>query len=165
MLTLEKTFLDDLSKKMVALKSANKLKETPKMDAKIFYYPLVIKETYLDTFGHVNNATYLTLLEEARWELITLRGYGLKKIQETGLGPTILELKLNFLKELRLRDKIMIESQMISYEKKIGKLSQKITRDGEVCCNAEFVIGLFSLRERRLVMPTSEWLHAVGVEE
>ena len=64
----------------------------------IFSYPIYIKESYLDTFGHVNNATYLTLLEEARWDLLNKNSYGLKKIQETGLGPTILEIKLSFLK-------------------------------------------------------------------
>ena len=129
----------------------------------VFSYPLIIKEGYLDAFGHVNNAMYLTLLEEARWDLITKNGYGLKKIKETGLGPTILEIKLTFFKELRLREEIVIETQMLSYEKKIGKLVQKIVRNGEVCCEAEFVIGLFSLAERKLVLPTPEWLNAVGV--
>ena len=135
------------------------------MNAKIFSYPLIIKETYLDTFGHVNNASYLTLFEEARWDLITKNAYGLKKIQETGIGPTILAIKLTFLKELCLREEIIIKSQMMSYERKVGTLSQKMIRDGEVCCDAEFVIGLFNLVERKLVLPTAEWLNAVGIED
>jgi thioesterase-3 len=134
------------------------------VNKKIFSYPLVIKEIYLDTFGHVNNAVYLTLFEEARWELITRNGFGLKKIQETKIGPTILEVKLNFLKELRLRDEVVIQSEMLSYENKIGTLSQKIIRGDEVCCDAEFVIGLFSLVERKLILPTADWLHAIGIE-
>jgi acyl-CoA thioester hydrolase len=132
------------------------------MNTPIFTYPLVIKESYLDTFGHVNNAMYLTLLEEARWELITKNGYGMKKIQESGLSPIILELTLSFRKELYLRDNVTIETQLISYEKKIGKLSQKIIRNGEVCCIAEFTIGLFDLKHRKLVLPTNEWLDAIG---
>src|SRR5579864_7213435 len=116
------------------------LTETPqayleeKMPEKIFTYDVIIKENVLDIFGHVNNATYLVLFEEARWDLITKNGYGLKKIQETGLGPTILEIKLAFLKELRLREKIVIETQVTSYQRKIGKISQKMIRDNEVCC-------------------------------
>jgi thioesterase-3 len=133
------------------------------MSMKVFSYPIVIKESHLDTFGHVNNAAYLVMLEDARWDLITKNGYGLKMIQETGLGPTILELKLTFLKELRLREEIIIETQLISYEKKIGKLQQKMIRGEEVCCVAEFVIGLFSVVERKLVLPTPEWEHAVGM--
>lgn len=134
------------------------------MPSKLFSYPFIIKEIYLDTFGHVNNAMYLTLLEEARWDLLTKNGYGLSTIRETGQGPTILEIKLSFLKELRVREHVSIETQLISYEKKIGKLSQKIMRDGEVCCEAEFVIGLFDLKTRKLILPTPAWLHAVGCE-
>jgi thioesterase-3 len=134
------------------------------MNKKNFSYPVVITEVYLDIFGHVNNAHYLTLFEEARWALITKNGYGLLKIKETGLGPTILEINLKFLKELRLGDEISIETQMISYERKIGKISQKMIRAGEICCAAEIVMGLFSLTERKLVLPTVEWLHAVGIE-
>ena len=129
-----------------------------------FNYPLTIKEQHLDTFGHVNNATYLTLLEEARWELITQNGYGLSYIRETGLGPTILEINLKFLKELRLREAIIIESKMLSYEGKIGKMVQTMVRNGETCCIAEFTVGLFNVRERKLVLPTPEWLKAIGVE-
>ena len=128
----------------------------------IFTYPLVIKESYLDFLGHVNNAMYLTLLEEARWDLVTKNGYGLKKIQETGLSPVILEIKLSFFKELRLREEVIIETQLISYEKMVGKLLQKIVRAGEICCTAEFTMGLFDLKERKLVPPTKEWLSAIG---
>lgn len=134
------------------------------MQAKIFSYPLIIKENHLDMFGHVNNAAYLTLFEEARWDVITNNGYGVKKIEETGLGPTILEIKIRFLKELRLNDEITIETKATAYHKKIGTLSQKMIRNGSVCCTAEFVVALFSIAERKLVMPTPEWLHAVGLE-
>lgn len=133
------------------------------MSALIFTYPLVIKEVYLDTFGHVNNATYLTLLEEARWDLLTKRGYGLKKIQESALGPTILELNVKFLKELRVRDEVIIETQMVSYNEKIGRLTQRIVRDKDICCEADFIFGLFSIRERKLVLPTDDWLKALGL--
>lgn len=133
------------------------------MESNIFFYPLIIKEQHLDTFGHVNNATYLTLFEEARWDLITTNGYGLNKIIETSLGPTILEIKLNFLKEIFLRDQITITTQLISYENKIGKLLQKMLRDKVICTQAEFTFALFDLNKRKLVNPTSDWLQAIGV--
>jgi thioesterase-3 len=132
-------------------------------NAATFSYPLIIREQHLDTFGHVNNATYLTLLEEARWELITQNGYGLSYIRETGLGPTILEINIKFIKELRLRQEIIIESKMVSYEGKIGKLTQTMLRNNEPCCVTEFTIGLFSVAERKLVLPTPEWLKAIGL--
>ena len=127
----------------------------------------------LDSFGHVNNAQYLVMFEEARWDLVNQNNYGLDKIKATGLGPTILEIKLRFMKELIARDKIMIETQMISYDGKIGKISQRMLRmneqeindRGELCCQAEFTIGLFDIKLRKLVLPTEEWLNAVGMIE
>lgn len=127
-----------------------------------FTYSTMIKESQLDSFGHVNNAAYLTLLEEARWDFVTKNGYGLEKIQETRIGPVILELKLSFSKELCLRDQIIIETKVISYNKKIGKIQQHILRDGLICCTAEFTIGLFDLKNRKLIPPTQEWLAAIG---
>jgi acyl-CoA thioester hydrolase len=134
------------------------------MPSKVFHYHLLIKEQHLDTFGHVNNATYLTLFEEARWDLITQNGYGLQKIIESGIGPTILEINLKFTKELRLRDEIIIDTQLLYYNKKVGKLVQHMTRKGETCCTGEFTISLFDLGKRKLILPTPEWLHAIGFE-
>ena len=132
------------------------------MKSAVFFYPVQIKESDLDVFGHVNNATYLVLFEKARWDLVTKNGYGLEKIKETGLGPTILEINLVFSRELRLNDNIVIETTLLSYEKKIGRLSQKMLRNGVVCCEATLVIALFDLKERKLVVPTREWLSAMG---
>ena len=134
------------------------------MNAKIYTYPLVIKEVYLDTFGHMNNAMYLSLFEEARWQLMNENDYGISKIRETNLGPTILELKVRFMKELKLRDEVVIVTQLISYEKKIAKLQQKMLRNGEECCIGEFTIALFNLKERKLVLPTPEWCKALGLD-
>jgi thioesterase-3 len=123
----------------------------------------IIKETDLDTFGHMNNAKYLSIFEEIRWDWITQNDFGIKKMQQLNIGPTILEINLRFLKEIRLREEIEIESKVISYVGKIGKLQQKMSINSETYCLAEFTIGLFDLSSRKLIQPTSEWLAAVGV--
>ena len=134
------------------------------LNSKIFSYPTIIKEVYLDVFGHMNNAMYLTLLEEARWDFITKNGYDLKKIISTGLGPTILAINIQYHKELKVREEIIIETQLISYSGKIGKLGHRILRNNELCCTAELTFGLFSVKERKLVSPTADWLNAIGAE-
>lgn len=128
-----------------------------------FSYPATIKEVYLDSFGHMNNAAYLTLLEEARWEIIHARGFGVKAIMEKCLGPVVLEINVRFQKELRVRDQVVIETACTAYEGKIAKLSQVIKQGGEPCCVAVVTMGLFDIQERRLVTPTAEWLSAIGV--
>jgi thioesterase-3 len=131
---------------------------------KIFTYDVMIKEHHLDFFGHVNNAAYLALFEEARWELVTHNGYGIKQIQKLKIGPTILGVTLSFLREIFLREKVKIHTQLISYEKKIFKISQMIKRNDDLCCRAEFTMALFDMQNRKLISPTPEWLHAIGCE-
>jgi len=120
------------------------------MSHPVHEYPLTVLEQHLDTFGHVNNATYLQLLEEARWQWITEGGYGLSEIKERGLGPTILEISLKFRRELTNRQSIVIRSWLDSYVGKIAIIHQEIVQsDGEVNCEAEFVMGLFDVRLRK----------------
>ena len=129
----------------------------------IHSYQVIIKETNLDLFGHVNNADYLVLFEEARWDMITRNGYGVSTIRETGLGPVVLEVSLLYRKELKLRDEIVIKTSTISYEKKIGVMHQKMVRAGESCCDAQFKFALFDLESRKLVLPTPRWLKGIGL--
>lgn len=133
--------------------------------AKKFIYELIIKENHLDSFGHVNNAVYLQILEEARWELITQYGYGLEDIQRLRKGPVILEVNVKFMKELKLREKIKIETQCIDIQTKVLHLTQKITNEkDETCTSAVFILGFFDLNKRKIINPPSEWFHAIGVE-
>jgi len=136
------------------------------MSWKKHVYELTILEHHLDSFGHVNNATYLEIFEEARWDLITQNGYGYKKVHELKIGPTILEIQLSFKKEVLLRQKIRIESQISSYESRIGELIQEMKSEtGEIHCRALFKIALFDMRLRKLIRPTPEWIAAIGGSE
>ena len=107
---------------------------------------------------------YLQIMEEARWQMITERGYGLDKVRESKQGPVILEVNLKFLQELRLREKISIQTDLIEYKGKIGKLRQTVIKENkEVAADAIFVFGLFDLNIRKLVDPTPAWKLAVGL--
>lgn len=135
------------------------------MKSKAHEYQVLIIERHLDTFGHVNNATYLDLFEAARWDWITSNGYGLSRIRETGQGPTVLEVTLRFKREIKNRQSIVIRSWVESYESKVGTVIQEMRDEaGELCCDGRFLCGLFDLNARRLVPATPAWLVAVGLE-
>jgi YbgC/YbaW family acyl-CoA thioester hydrolase len=134
----------------------------------IYEYELTILEQHLDTFGHVNNANYLSLYEEARWDFITRNNLGLKEILETKIGPVLLDLQLTFKAELKLREKIKIVSQARSEmrNKYVMLLDQKmIKEDGKVASTITISVGLMDLNARKLMSPTPEWLKALGLEE
>lgn len=133
-----------------------------------YEYDLTILEQHLDTFGHVNNAVYLTLYEEARWDFITKNGLGLKQIIESQVGPVLLDLNLTFKSELNNREKIKIISvaRPEMRNKYVMLLDQKIIKEsGKVASTLTISVGLMDLKERKLIAPTPAWLKALGLEE
>jgi acyl-CoA thioester hydrolase len=132
---------------------------------KIFQYPVTIIERHLDFYGHVNNAVYLELYEEARWDFITKGGYGHDRIQKDKCGPVLIELNLTFKRELKNREKIMIESTSLEMKNKfVMQLEQKMIKDdGKVASVLLVNVGLFDMTERKLVLPNADWLQAIGI--
>jgi thioesterase-3 len=136
------------------------------MGNRVFEQSIVIREAHLDTFGHVNNARYLEIFEQARWDLITDNGFGLDYVRSSGTGPVILELSLRFLHEIRNRQHLLIRSFLDSYEGKIGKMTQLLVDDsGQVCCEAKFVFAQWDTHKRKIIEPTPEWRRALGMAE
>ena len=99
-----------------------------------FEYKVTIVEQYLDTFGHLNHAAYLTLFEEARWDIINRGNYGIETIQKTQIGPTILKVEIKYSREIKNREEITIVSEPQPIKGKVGSIRQKmINKNGEVC--------------------------------
>ena len=135
------------------------------MGNRVFEQSVVIREEHLDTFGHVNNARYLEIFEQARWDFITDNGFGLDYVRESGTGPVILELNLRFQRELTNRQRVLIRSSVDSYDGKIGRLTQLMLDEEErVCCEGKFVVALWDTKTRKLIPPTPEWRRACGLE-
>ena len=134
----------------------------------IYEYELTILEQHLDTFGHVNNAVYLSLYEEARWDFITKNNLGLKEIMEKKVGPVLLDLHLTFKSELNNREKIKIVSQARPEmrNKFVMLLDQKMIReDVKIASTLTLSVGMMDLTARKLISPTLEWRHALGLLE
>jgi len=135
------------------------------MGNRVFEQSIVIREGHLDTFGHVNNARYLEIFEQARWDLITDNGFGIEHVKASGTGPVILEINLRFLREVKNRQQVLIRSCVDSYEGKIGRMTQLLVDDSEqICCEGKFVFALWDTRTRKIIAPTPDWRAAVGLE-
>jgi len=130
-----------------------------------FVFETVIAGNHLDVFGHVNNANYLELYEEARWDFIEKNGFGLERIKRDKVGPVILDINITFKAELLNRDKVKIISHPGEMKNKlIMALHQKIVKeDGTVASFLMMHIGLFDLEKRKLIPPTKDWFKAIGI--
>ena len=111
-----------------------------------FEYQKEILEHHLDTFGHVNNAVYLELYEEARWDFITKNGYGLDRIIKEKVGPVVLEAHVTFKREIGNREQITITSQFQDMKNSLVMLikQQMLKTDGTVASEAEFQTGRYA---------------------
>lgn len=132
----------------------------------VFEYDLTIRENHLDSFGHVNNAVYVQLYEEARWDFITKNGFGLDYIQKNQVGPVILDLSVRFKRELKNRENVKIKSRTTEIvSSKIMVLEQSIINSsGKIASEAKFTVGFFDMKERKLIDAKPEWLKAIGVK-
>jgi YbgC/YbaW family acyl-CoA thioester hydrolase len=139
-------------------------KDLPMADALIHSYPLRILEQHLDSFGHVNNAAYIVMFEQARWEFVTASGCGLDFVRKSGVGPIVLEIQTRFVKEIRLRQMITIKTQVKNWRGKMGVVRQWMEGDdGAVYCDGQFTMGMFDIQARKLIDIDSVWKRALGI--
>lgn len=131
---------------------------------KIHLYKFQVLEQHLDSFGHVNNATYLELYEQARWQMITEKGYSLERIMKEKIGPVILDLELKFKKELCNREWFTIKTKFLEHKNNlVGVVEQEILNENdELCSYIKLSVGLFDMEKRKLLKPSEEWLEAIG---
>jgi acyl-CoA thioester hydrolase len=135
------------------------------MPSPVHIHEVLIREQHLDAYGHVNNAAYMVLFEEARWEWITPQGFGADRVQQIQYGPVLLEAEIRFRREIKLREKIRIHTSLKEQKGRISYIYQEmIKEDGQLGADGTFVVGLFDLKARKLMAPTPEWKRAIGLE-
>ena len=125
------------------------------------FFHFTVLEGHLDTFGHINNATYLALFEQARWEILENNKCGLKHIQNSKQGPVILKIEVLYKKEVSLREKMSIETSFIKkINPKVFKLKQQMYNESmELCCEATFDIGVMDLSKRKLLLLKDDYIN------
>jgi len=127
-------------------------------------YKYTIQETDLDFVGHVNNATYVRIYEQARWQVLFDHGYSLNNIKETQQSPIILSIKVDYLKELTARQNIEVTTEFNKLDGKIGLLEQKmlIANTDIIASKADITYGVFDMKTRKLIPAPQEWLDIVS---
>ena len=129
-----------------------------------FQYQRTIREIDLDFLGHVNHATYLSMLEEARWEMMTEQGYGFDALKKAMISPVILGVNIQYRKEIRNREVITITTNTTDSTEKVGSLEQVMYKEnGQLAAKAIVTYGVMDLTERKLIPPPPMWLKALGV--
>ncbi|MGF1586098.1 MAG: acyl-CoA thioesterase [Bacteroidales bacterium] len=128
-----------------------------------FSYNFTVDQDLLDDYGHVNNARYLDLYEEARWDILNQSGYGQEMVKKSRKGPVILEVTVRFKSELLPGQKIRIETSSRRRNEIIFYFDQvMINEEGKEVSMAVFTCALFDLEKRKMIKPDEDWQKAFG---
>ncbi len=96
-----------------------------------------------DIYGHLNNAAYLKIYEEARAVLLDELGYSLEDLLHSGISLYLTEIHLQFIKEIKSGTIIKVTTSSGETTRVRFNWNQEMVNEsGEICSTAE-VSGVF----------------------
>jgi acyl-CoA thioester hydrolase len=90
-----------------------------------------------DSYGHVNNATYLNYLEVARYELLKDVGFDYPAAVKAGYGVYIARVEIDYKKSAVADDVLQIRSWPIKKGAVSGIIQQEIRRGDAILAEAK----------------------------
>lgn len=84
-----------------------------------------------DSYGHVNNAIYLSYFEQGRADFFTEMGLHLDQSRAGGAGPIVAHLNCTYKQPLTYPTTIQVGVRCVEVGNRSFKLSQMICRKGE----------------------------------
>ena len=112
-----------------------------KYNRKIFGYEC-------DIYGHLNNANYLHLYEEARADALEQMDMSVGKLSEEGVHIYLSEINLTFKIGLPVGEKVIIDTRMIKATRATSIWKQEIFNSTGELCNTVIVRGVFIKNEK-----------------
>ena len=100
---------------------------------------LTVRSYELDSYGHVNNATYLNYLEFARGEYLLQRGLSLVHFKKWNAFPRIIRAVINYKSPALAEDVLIIKCEISHWKKTRAMLTYSIFNrtTGKLCAEAE----------------------------
>jgi YbgC/YbaW family acyl-CoA thioester hydrolase len=106
-----------------------------------------------DIYGHLNNANYLHLYEEARSEVLESSSLPIKKLMVEGYHIYVVKIEIDFIKPVMLGETVTIMSVVESMNRLKGIWKQEIlSEDNEICSRAQ-VTGVFIKNGKPVRLP------------
>ena len=103
---------------------------------------LTVRSYELDSYNHVNNATYLNYLEVGRMEFLRVIGFDYGALIDAGLCLYVTHIDIHYRASARLFDELSIETEPVKLGKASGVFRQAIRNQrGELCAEAEVSWG------------------------
>lgn len=103
----------------------------PRAKTRISETEIVVRSYELDSFSHVNHAVFLNYLEHARFEALRSGGLSREAMAQRGWGVYVVRVEIDYLKEARMDDRLLVRTQIAGYRRTSMVLEQEIVRPGD----------------------------------
>jgi len=122
-----------------------------------FSTDIKIRGYHIDVFGHMNNARYLELMEDARWQYIDATNFQ-KVLTKNNWGFAVVNVNISFKKEILAEDVITFEVEVKRMGNSSMTLEQRMIRKktGDLCAVAEVTFVMLDLKNHRPARITEE---------
>ena len=111
---------------------------------------LTIRSYECDSYGHVNNATYLNYLEYARMMALQENNLTLDKMKKNGYLVVIRRIEIDYKRPLYMNEKVLIKTSLNHAGKTSGTFHQQILDEKKKQLSAEaWVTWVFTNLEGR----------------
>ena len=115
-----------------------------------------LQESWLDAYGHLNEAYYLLPFTNTTWKFQDHFGIGVDYFDRTGCAIYTVETHLRYLIDVRSPALLNIETVIFGYDAKKIWFAHQMLVDDRVCATAEFMVLHYATRESRTIeMPES----------
>ncbi|MCW5730371.1 MAG: acyl-CoA thioesterase [Alphaproteobacteria bacterium] len=110
----------------------------------------------LDPMQIVWHGNYTRFLEQARAALLDRIGYGYVAMAESGLGWPIVDLRIKYVKPLRLHQEVRVRATLLEWQGRL-RMGYRISdcKTGEVLTKAETVQFAVDARTGEVLLDTS----------
>ena len=127
-----------------------------------------LQDSWLDLYGHLNEAYYLIPMTNTTWIMQDHFGIGGDYFDETGCAIYTVETHLRYLNDIRSPANIDVETLMLGSDAKKIWFAHQMLVGGEVCATAEFMALHYNTRESRTMAmpePIQQKLKAAEVDK
>jgi acyl-CoA thioester hydrolase len=132
--------------------------------SKIFEHFVEVKSVHLDSYGHVNNAAFLVLFEDARWQVLNESQMGQEYVAQHREGPVLIDLFIKYKKELKEGEVVKVSTFLTErHGTRFFTIEQIMYHpSGKIAAEVKMTMGMMDLVLRKLIPVSDQWITALG---
>ena len=125
------------------------------MDNSTFKISLQVRSYEMDSFGHVNNATYLNYLEFARCEYMHQRNLSFNDFQKWKKYPYVIKTEITYRSAARADDILEIKGKISLWKRSSFIIQYEIwnTTTDKLCALSEMAFVFVNGQEKVIAIP------------